>query len=195
MSALDESYWTNRYHSNSTGWDIGSAGPLAHILNGLEEKDSVILIPGAGNAYEAEYALSLGIENIHILDLSAAPLENLKKRVPALKPENIHHTDFFKHEGTYDVILEQTFFCAIHPKQRNDYARQCSELLNNKGTLKGVLFNRLFEGGPPYGGNAVEYKDLFEMHFEKVNISPCNQSIEPRMGYEVFVECSGFKKP
>ena len=82
MSTLDESYWTNRYHSKSTGWDIGYTGPLGHILNDLEDKNSVILIPGAGNGHEADYALSLGIENIHVLDFSAPPLENLKKRIP-----------------------------------------------------------------------------------------------------------------
>ena len=188
MSALDESYWTDRYHSNSTSWDIGSAGPLAHILNGLEETDSVILIPGAGNAYEAEYALSLGIENIHILDLSAAPLENLKKRVPALKSENIHHTDFFKHEGAYDVILEQTFFCALDPELREQYIIKMHSLLKPNGILTGVMFDHALDTGPPFGGSIDSYKKLFSPKFEIEIMDRYEFSIPPRAGKELYVK-------
>ena len=192
---MKDSYWSKRYQLNQIGWDLGEVSkPLVSLFQSLNKEDK-ILIPGCGNAYEATFLFNKGFRNVHIIDIAIEPLLNFRKYNKEFPENQIIHGDFFDHQASYDVIIEQTFFCAIHPKQRNDYARQCSELLNNKGTLKGVLFNRLFEGGPPYGGNAVEYKDLFEMHFEKVNISPCNQSIEPRMGYEVFVECSGFKKP
>lgn len=192
---MKDSYWSKRYQRNQIGWDLGEVSkPLVYLFQSLNKEDK-ILIPGCGNAYEATFLFNKGFRNVHIIDIAIEPLLNFRKYNKDFPENQIIHGDFFDHQANYDVIIEQTFFCAIHPKQRNDYARQCSELLNNKGTLKGVLFNRLFEGGPPYGGNAVEYKDLFEMHFEKVNISPCNQSIEPRMGYEVFVECSGFKKP
>ena len=191
---MKDSYWSKRYQLNQIGWDLGEVSkPLVYLFQSLNKEDK-ILIPGCGNAYEATFLFNKGFRNVHIIDIAIEPLLNFRKYNKDFPENQIILGDFFDHQANYDVIIEQTFFCAIHPKQRNDYARQCSELLNNKGTLKGVLFNRLFEGGPPYGGNESEYKDLFEMHFEKVQIKPCNQSIEPRLGYEVFIECSGLKK-
>ena len=188
MNTLDESYWTNRYHTNSTGWDIGSAGPLAHILEKLENKKSKILIPGAGNGYEAEYALSVELENIHILDFSAPPLENLKKRVPQLKPENIHHVDFFEHNGEYDVILEQTFFCALNPELREQYISKMHSLLKPKGILTGVMFDHALDTGPPFGGSIESYKKLFSPKFDIELMERCEFSIPPRAGKELYVK-------
>jgi thiopurine S-methyltransferase len=191
---MKDSYWSKRYQLNQIGWDLGEVSkPLVSLFQSLNKEDK-ILIPGCGNAYEATFLFNKGFRNVHIIDIAIEPLLNFRKYNKEFPENQIIHGDFFDHQANYDVIIEQTFFCAILPKQRNDYVRKCSELLNNKGILKGVLFNRLFEGGPPYGGNESEYKDLFKMHFEKVQIKPCNQSIEPRLGYEVFIECSGLKK-
>jgi hypothetical protein len=49
-----ENYWTNRYETESTGWDLGSPStPLKTYFEQLKAKTLHILIPGAGNAYEA----------------------------------------------------------------------------------------------------------------------------------------------
>ncbi|HXH19987.1 MAG TPA: hypothetical protein VNJ07_12995 [Chitinophagales bacterium] len=37
------------------------------------------------------------------------------KDIPVVR---LIHRDFFKHQGRYDLIIEQTFFCAINPKPR-----------------------------------------------------------------------------
>lgn len=188
MSTLDKSYWTNRYHSKTTGWDIGYTGPLGNILNNLEDKNSVILIPGAGNGYEADYALSLGIANIHVLDFSAPPLENLKKRLSKLKLENIHNTDFFQHEGTYDIILEQTFFCALNPKLRGQYTTKIHSLLKPNGILTGVMFDHALDTGPPFGGSLKEYEKLFSPKFDIEIMERCKFSIPARAEKELYVK-------
>ena len=61
------------------------------------------------------------------------------------------------------------------------------EVLNPGGKLAGVLFNRAFEGGPPFGGNMDEYVQLFSEKFVVKTMAACYNSIEPRMGSEVFV--------
>ena len=188
MSTLDESYWTNRYHSKTTGWDIGYTGPLGNILNNLEDKNSVILIPGAGNGYEADYALSLGIANMHVLDFSAPPLENLKKRLSKLKLENIHCTDFFRHEGTYDIILEQTFFCALNPKLREQYTTKIHSLLKPNGILTRVMFDHALDTGPPFGGSLKEYEKLFSPKFDIEIMERCKFSIPARAEKELYVK-------
>ena len=63
-----EAFWSNRYKTNETGWDIGSvSGPIKSILDGLSDKNIRILIPGAGNAWEAEYAWKLGFKDVYVL--------------------------------------------------------------------------------------------------------------------------------
>ncbi|MCS7037470.1 MAG: SAM-dependent methyltransferase, partial [Saprospiraceae bacterium] len=53
--------------------------------------------------------------------------------------------------------------------------------------LAGVLFDRDFEGGPPFGGHAEEYRALFEPLFRIHTLEPCYNSIPPRAGAEVFI--------
>lgn len=52
----EETYWTTRYKEKKTGWDIGyPSTPIKAYADQLTDKQLKILIPGAGNAYEAEY--------------------------------------------------------------------------------------------------------------------------------------------
>jgi hypothetical protein len=67
------------------------------------------------------------------------------------------------------------------------YAHKMNSLLKIGGKLAGVLFNRTFEGGPPFGGNIQEYKDYFEKIFEIKVLEPCYNSIAPRGKAEAFI--------
>ena len=70
MSSFDESYWDNRYKEGNTGWDIGTIStPLKEYFNQLKDTSLKILIPGGGNAYEAEYLYKKGFKNVTIVDI------------------------------------------------------------------------------------------------------------------------------
>ncbi|MGY6559243.1 MAG: methyltransferase domain-containing protein [Nitritalea sp.] len=185
---LNENYWTSRYLTKNTGWDLGQVSPpLKQYLDQITDRSLKILIPGAGNAYEAAYAFQVGFQNIHVLDLSDAPLADFQARNPHFPSEQLHQQDFFAHQGQYDLILEQTFFCALQPALRPAYVRQMATLLAPGGKLVGVLFNRYFEKeGPPFGGEAQAYEGLFAPHFERFVQEPCHNSIGPRAGNELF---------
>ncbi|RZS98111.1 SAM-dependent methyltransferase [Cecembia calidifontis] len=187
---LDEAYWTNRYNEKSTGWDIGSPStPLKQYLDQISNKDLKILIPGAGNAYEAVYAFGMGFEKVHILDFSPVPIAQFKKSCPDFPVSNIFLENFFSHEGKYDLILEQTFFCALDPQLRKDYVRKMHDLLLPGGKLTGVMFAREFaHEGPPFGGSKEEYSQYFMPEFEILKLEPCYNSIPPRQGSELFVQ-------
>ncbi len=186
QSILDASYWSNRYKQQQTGWDIGySSTPLQQFMNGITDKGISILIPGCGNAYEAEYLLKEKFTDITLLDISPVLTAELKKKFNE-QLINIITGDFFEHEGQYDLILEQTFFCALHPSQRESYIKQMHQLLKPGGRLAGVLFNKSFEGGPPFGGSKEEYEQLFSKYFSIKKMEPCYNSIEPRSGTELF---------
>jgi len=184
---LDDNYWSSRYLKKETGWDIGNpSGPLTAFIDTLTDPDIRILIPGCGNAYEAEYLLKKGFRHITLVDISTEATRRLREKF-LNTPVCIIHQDFFDHEGQYDLILEQTFFCALYPSFRKKYAGKMAELLRDGGRVAGVLFNQAFEGGPPFGGNTDEYHALFTPYFKTIRISPCYNSIPQREGTEVFI--------
>lgn len=189
MQNLDEIFWSSRYQNGSTGWDIGfPSPPLYQYLCQIDTKTLAILVPGAGNGYEIAAAWDLGFLNIHLLDISSLPINKFLERNPSFPREQTILQDFFEHQGSYDLILEQTFFCALDPKLRPKYVKKMAELLNPGGRLVGVLFDRKFDfEGPPFGGNATEYRKYFEPYFEFEKFEPCNNSIPERMGSELFI--------
>ncbi|SFS33216.1 class I SAM-dependent methyltransferase [Lutibacter maritimus] len=187
-SRFNKDYWENKYKENATGWDIGYAStPLTTYFNQLTNKDLRILIPGGGNCYEAEYLFEHGFKNVFVIDIALQPLKNLKKRFPDFPDEHLIHDDFFNHSETYDLIIEQTFFCALDPNLRTAYCNKMHNLLNKNGKVIGLLFNfELTEVGPPFGGSIVEYTKLFYEKFSINVLERCYNSIKPRDGRELF---------
>ncbi len=186
---LDASYWNNRYRNTETGWDTGAiTTPLKEYFDQLTDKNTRILIPGAGNAYEAEYLHVLGFTNIFVCDVAKLPLQNLLKRCPTFPPGHLLHSDFFKLQGPFDLIIEQTFFCALQPQLRPQYFIKMKELLSEGGRLVGLLFNdKLNIDKPPFGGRMDEYPAYFEDLFEIKKYEMCYNSIKPRAGREIFI--------
>lgn len=191
-SNSEDEFWSNRYQEGRTGWDIGfPSTPLKTYIDQLENKDLKILIPGAGNAYEAEYLFGQGFNNVFILDISKAPLEAFLKRNPVFPSSQLLHGNFFEHEEKYDLILEQTFFCSFPPlkNNRNIYAQTMSRLLFPNGKLAGVWFDIPLKDDlvkRPFGGTKEEYLSYLSPHFETVVFESCYNSIEPREGEELF---------
>ncbi len=185
---LSAAYWDERYRQQQTGWDIGAAsGPLKAYIDQLTEKTISILIPGAGNAYEAVYLADKGFTNITIIDISAVLTSQLQEKLGNGYPSiTILTGDFFELEGSFDLILEQTFFCALYPALRMDYVRKMKSLLSGNGTLAGLLFNREFDQSPPFGGNSEAYRQLFLSSFRMLLLEPCYNSIPARAGTELF---------
>lgn len=193
---LDESFWSERYTSGETGWDIGYVSPpLKEYIDQLTNKDLKILIPGGGNSYEAEYLFKDGFSNVSVVDISTVPLENFLKRVPSFPKENLLHQDFYDLKETYDLILEQTFFCTQHLKFRDKYVSKIHELLKSNGKLVGLLFNiPLNDHKPPFGGSKKEYRSLFIKSFKIEKMEVSYNSIPQRQGNELFINMSKREK-
>jgi SAM-dependent methyltransferase len=186
---LDKEFWSKRYQEDQTGWDIGFCStPLQEYFDQLTNRQLHILIPGAGYAHEANYLHQLGFTNVQVIDLAQEPLTHLVDICPDFPKENLLLGDFFEHQGQYDLIVEQTFFCAIDPSLREAYVKKMKSLLKPTGKLVGVLFNRDFEGGPPFGGFVEDYRVLFQKYFDTVSMETCYNSIEPRKDSEVFMK-------
>jgi len=188
----EQQYWTERYRNQTTGWDIGHLStPLKNYVDQLQDKTISILIPGAGNAYEAEYLWQEGFQNVYVLDISKVPLEAFQKRNPDFPATQLLLADFFKHQGQYDLILEQTFFCSFVPtdENRNAYTKHMVSLLKPNGKLAGVWFDIPLTGDMekrPFGGNKELYLSYLNPHLEMKTFERCYNSIPPRQGNELF---------
>lgn len=185
----DAQFWNSKYKSGETGWDIGRIStPLKEYIDQLNDKSIHILIPGAGNAYEAEYLFKNGFSNLDIVDISENAIKSFVNRVPDFPGERIHNEDLFEFEGNFDLILEQTFFCALPKVYRPKYAEKMAKLLIPGGRLVGVLFNvPLNEDRPPFGGNSDEYRRYFDPYFTYYIYENCYNSIPERAGNELFI--------
>jgi len=142
MTLFDKDFWSTRYKTNDTGWDLGMVSPpIQKYVDSLGDKSMSILIPGGGNCYEIEYLFQKGFLNTHLVDISPEPVENIIARNPLMDTSKLQCGDFFEHEGHYDLIIEQTFFCALDPSLRSGYVKQMHHLLKPGGKMAGVLFD------------------------------------------------------
>jgi len=185
---LNKNNWNSRYETKETGWDIGFVSPaLKEYIDQISDLNIKILIPGCGNAYEAEYLFKKGFKNIFIVDYSEIAISNLIKRIPDFPIFNSICDDFFNISGQYDLILEQTFFCAIDPILRDNYAKKVSSLLTNDGKLVGLFFSLpMFSDHPPFGGSKEEYIKCFSKLFLIIKMERCYNSIKSRTNKELF---------
>ncbi len=188
---LDAGYWSKRFENHDTPWDIGHVStPLKEYIDQLTDKQLAILIPGCGNGYEAAYLLANGFTNITVADISPVLTQQLATRFTNYtgKQLTIITADFFTLEGQFDLVLEQTFFCALDPSLRGKYVAQMHRLIKPGGKLAGLLFNKTFtHPGPPFGGSIDEYRTLFSQIFHIKTMDACYNSIAPRAGAECFI--------
>lgn len=186
---LDKNYWNERWEKGETGWDMRKASPaIVEYMQQYTNKEAAILIPGCGNAYEAEFLLASGFRNITLIDIAPKAVQLLKEKFFGKTGVNVLCEDFFQHQGRYDLMIEQTFFCAIAPVRRKEYAQKVASLLNPNGKIVGVLFDRQFhQPFPPFGGSPCQYKLIFEPYFTIRTMDQCYNSILPRAKSEVFI--------
>lgn len=190
-TVLDKTFWDNRWQAGETGWDLGQVSPpLKAYADQLNDKNIAILIPGCGSGYEGEYLVQQGFTNVTIIDISPTAVQAMKNRLSNDVSQHLQvvQGDFFAINMQYDLVLEQTFFCALEPFMRKDYVKKMSEIIKPGGKLVGLLFNREFEKqGPPFGGSSEEYRELFSPYFVINKMENCYNSAAPRAGTELFI--------
>ena len=193
---FNELYWNKRYEEKNMGWDIGYIStPLKEYFDQLTNKELKILIPGGGNSYEAEYLFNKGFTNVYVVDVSKTALENFSKRVPNFPKKHLLQKNFFDIDTNFDLIVEQTFFCAINPNLRAAYAAKAYDLLNPKGKVVGLLFDApLNTDKPPFGGCKEEYINYFKPYFKITIMENAHNSIQPRAGRELFFRIDKIEK-
>ena len=181
--------WQRHYEENDLGWDLGQVAP-PFVKLWQEEKLPLgkVLVPGCGRGHEVVFLAENGFD-VTAIDFSSGAVTYLKN---ALKKRNLEgrilHQDFFSldesHEGVYDLVLEQTFFCAISPKQRRDYVLNVSRILKPGGILVGLFYHTDEQGGPPYNTTREDIERHFSKKFEIQELDKTSLSAEQRKDKE-----------
>lgn len=182
--------WENRWKNHQLGWDIGYPAPaITSHFEHIQQKHARILIPGCGNAYEAEYLFQNGWTNVFVIDISPTAIDVFRQRFPKFPSNQALVGDFFEHSARYDFVVEQTFFCALPISMRDAYARKMAEIIKFNGRLIGLVFDDAsLVNGPPFGGKASSYLKYFTPYFTIGTYEPTLLSIPERMGREYFMD-------
>lgn len=173
--------WNDAWQEGTTPWDAGEIQPPLkeffqsaagqELLGTTSESEGgalKALVPGCGRGYDAAYLASLGYDTIGA-DLSQKAIEaartwlaNQSNPPPNVKYEVI---DFFNSEvtdGGYDLVYDYTFFCALPPTLRPDWAKRMSALVKPRGHLIALAFpidsSRPRDDGPPFPVDVEAYE-------------------------------------
>ena len=142
--------WQRHYDENDLGWDLGQVAPP--FMNLLESNIIIpgkTVVPGCGRGHEVVYLAENGFD-VTAVDYSIGAVNYLRQVIKKQKLDSkILHSNFFDlnstHDGVYDLLIEQAFFCAISPLRRKEYINKCYNILKNKGHFIGIMLpiNRL----------------------------------------------------
>mgnify|MGYP001218290289 FL=1 len=186
-------FWEQRYEKGEIGWDLGAETPVFTAIS-EKLKPGKVCILGCGNGYDAISFSKKGF-SVTAVDFARTPINNLQiaARSLSLSIETIKK-DIFDlipdYSSQFDYIIEQTCFCAIDPRKRQQYSNLVLDLLKVGGKLIGLwmpLDKNIIDGGPPFGVKENEIKKLFSTKWKITEECFPTQSIEARKGREKLI--------
>jgi methyl halide transferase len=162
----DVEFWRVRYREGRTPWDLGDVSePVRTLVERWFPPAGRVLIPGCGRGYEALFLAARGYA-VTALDLAPEPLAYLRGQARARGLQlDIRQGDMFAlppgMDAAFDVFLEQTCLCALHPRLQPDYEALAHRVLQPGGQLLGVFMRVPFADGPPFDTPAERVWELF----------------------------------
>lgn len=155
------SKWEQDYQQGTAGWDMGTPTPVfVELLAEDRFSPGRMLVPGAGRGHDAREFARHGFKVVAV-DFARDAAQAMRAAMDEESAHEVLHQDFFEltpeRIGTFDYVLEYTYYCAIDPARRDEYADKVAELLKEGGVYIALAFP-LDEhvGGPPFAVNADE---------------------------------------
>lgn len=194
MSNLSADAWEARYQTENTPWDLSTPTPeFQRIANSAWfPKKGRAIVPGGGRGHDAILLAKLGLD-VHLVDFAPSALNAVLEEASRQKLTVLtYRQDFFRLpalaalQQSFDLFLEYTFYCAIDPALRADYARVAHGLLKPGGYLVGLFFPlKSGQPGPPFVVSREEIERDFAPYFELKFEEP-EASVKPRAGRELL---------
>ena len=166
---MSRDYWENRYQIGDMQWEKGAPSPgLVDFLAAHSElKKGTVGVPGCGTGHDVRAFAAAGFEAFgYDLAPSAIQLSEEKTKAAGLKAK-FHLADFLhdKPPKKFDWLFEHTLFCAIQPKERDEYVRAVLRWLKPGGYYLAVNYMEC-EGEPPFPATRDELLARFSLHLD-----------------------------
>ncbi len=201
-AAETSSWWDERYESGDTRWDAAGAHPLLDsLIPPLKITRCRILILGCGAGHDAAWWEKQG----HIVtgvDFSKEAIEQARTLYGERDSLKWVQLDVFNlpkdWTSRFDIVFENTMFCAIPPARREELVRTWWRLLTPRGRVIGLALIMDKLAGPPYGASEWELRQRLLIPPRRIPLSlrrarflPLlwnreKKSIEKRLGHELF---------
>ena len=184
-NGYEQADWQKHYDENDLAWDLGEvANPFVRLWEDKRLTPGTLIIPGCGQGHEVIYFAEREFQ-VTGVDYSPGAVKLLGDSLRRKKLNaQVLHRDFFNleaaHDKAYDSMLEQTFFCAIHPDQRSAYVETVSRVLKPGGMLFGLFYQTGEEGGPPFNTTEADIRNHFSEAFDFERLEKCVLSSEKR---------------
>jgi cyclopropane fatty-acyl-phospholipid synthase-like methyltransferase len=163
-------YWEERYQTKDMPWEKGEPSPglLDFLAAHPDLPRGTVLVPGCGTGHDARAWARAGFKPLGVdIAPSAIRLSTEQTQAQGLSAE-FRLTDFLHSEPPrlFDWIFEHTLFCAIQPRERDEYVQAVLRWLKPDGQYLAVNYLIPDEDGPPFGTTREEQWKRFSPHFD-----------------------------
>jgi SAM-dependent methyltransferase len=170
MPILDGQYWEERYQTRDMPWDKGAASPgLVDFLEAHPElKRGTVCVPGCGMGHDVQAWAKAGFDAVGFDIAPSAVQLGWERAAAAGLPARFELCDFLKDSPPFlfDWVFEHTLFCAIDPRDRDDYVEAVLRWLKPGGNYLAVNYLIHDTDGPPFGTTREELMKRFSPHFD-----------------------------
>jgi len=187
---LSPDYWNGLYLKGEMGWDLGEVSPpfVALHRSGRIAPPCRVVVPGCGAGWEVAWLAREGYQ-VTGLDFAPEALAHTRARLKASGvTADLVRADMLAPPkelwGRFDVLLEQTCFCAVDPSRRDDYVTGAWRLLAPGGRLLGLFYASGVADGPPFHTDPDEVPRRFGNYFDVRSMQLTPHSHERRRGRE-----------
>ena len=191
MNGYSQSDWQKHYDEDDLQWDIGEVSPaILQLAKENKIPQGKAIVPGCGQGHEVVFLIERGLQ-VTGVDFAEGAVKLLRRSLEAKGLNGrILQRNFFEleaeHDACYDLLLEQTFFCAILPEERQKYVATANRILKPGALLAGLFYETEKEGGPPFNTSQEDIIEHFSEMFEIETLEKTPHSVEQRAEKELL---------
>lgn len=156
--------WEARFRADNAPWERDRVHPAIAYWReiGALALKARVYVPGCGRGREPGALARAGFA-VTASDIAPTAARFQTEALAPFAHARMIETDSlqWRPDTAFDALYEQTFLCAIHPRQRVSYERMAFEVLRPGGAFMALFMQKDERGGPPYGCSLQAMQDLF----------------------------------
>lgn len=156
--------WEARFKADDAPWERAGTHPaIRHWLDaGALKPGQRVYVPGCGRGKEPAHLAETGL-TVTASDIAPSAAQFQEHALADFPKASVIEANslMWRPQTPFDRLYEQTFLCAIHPRDRAAYEAMAFEVLSPGGALLALFMQKEERGGPPYGCSPEVMRELF----------------------------------